>query len=64
MRSLSDTIARLKRLHGTSAPLGPISSSLRPFAGYGSNPGQLNGWIYVPEGIAPGAPLVVVVEGP
>jgi poly(hydroxyalkanoate) depolymerase family esterase len=63
MRSLSDTIARLKHLQGSSPGTAPATARLRPFAGSGLNPGQLNGWIYVPESMAPGAPLVVVLHG-
>jgi poly(hydroxyalkanoate) depolymerase family esterase len=63
MRSLSDTLARLKRLRGPSLHSAPASTRLRRFDGNGSNPGQLNGWFYVPEGLAPGAPLVVVLHG-
>jgi poly(hydroxyalkanoate) depolymerase family esterase len=63
MRSLPDTIARLKRLRAN--PLQPASSStrLRQFRSSRPNPGQLNAWIYVPEAAAPGAPLVVVLHG-
>jgi poly(hydroxyalkanoate) depolymerase family esterase len=63
MRSLSHTIARLKRLRATSPYAGPISTRLRPFDGDGSNPGDLNGWIYIPESMNPGALLVVVLHG-
>ena len=63
MRSLSDTIARLKGLQTTSLQAPPTDSRLLPFRAEGPNPGQLNGWIYVPERIASGAPLVVVLHG-
>jgi poly(hydroxyalkanoate) depolymerase family esterase len=63
VRSLSDTIARLKRVRGASQHPAPVSSRLRPVDGYGSNPGQLKAWFYAPEGMAPGAPLVVVLHG-
>src|SRR5947209_2376923 len=63
MRSLSDTVARLKRLRSALPYAGPTSTRLRRFDGFGQNPGQLNGWIYTPESIAPEAPLVVVLHG-
>jgi poly(hydroxyalkanoate) depolymerase family esterase len=34
-----------------------------PFQGFGSNPGRLNAWAYLPEGLSKGAPLVVVLHG-
>ncbi len=62
MRSLSDTLARLKRLpRGISHA--PTSARLRPLDKFGTNPGQLSAWIYVPESAGPGAPLVVVLHG-
>jgi poly(hydroxyalkanoate) depolymerase family esterase len=36
---------------------------LAPFRQFGSNPGHLSAWAYVPEGLAKGAPLVVVLHG-
>lgn len=63
MRGLSDTIARLKRLREASPDAAPANARLRSFDGYGSNPGQLNRWIYTPQNLAPGAPLVVVLHG-
>ena len=64
MRGLQDTISRLtafrRRPFGT-AEYG--DSRLAPFQGFGSNPGRLNGWAYVPEGLPKGSPLVVVLHG-
>lgn len=63
MRSLADTITRLKRLprgvpnHSTSL------SRLRELDEFGSNPGQLKAFLHVPDGVANGAPLVVVLHG-
>lgn len=59
MRSLSDTLVRLRRLPQHS----PSSKRLRAFGDFGSNPGQLNAWLYAPETAGPGAPLVVVLHG-
>lgn len=63
MRSLFDTLARLRRLPRGLPQHLPISERLSAFGGSGSNPGQLNAWIYVPENAEPGAALVVVLHG-
>jgi poly(hydroxyalkanoate) depolymerase family esterase len=63
MPRLSDTIARLKGLRVIPPQAAPISARLRRFDGYGSNPGQLNAWIYAPERTATRAPIVVVLHG-
>lgn len=63
MRSLSDTIARLKRLRSGLPQTAPTSSRLQPFDKFGASPGQLTAWTYVPESAEPGAPLVVVLHG-
>jgi poly(hydroxyalkanoate) depolymerase family esterase len=63
MRTLSDTLSRLKRLRPLRAASPPESGRLQPFTGFGSNPGRLKSWIHVPETIASGAPLVVVLHG-
>ena len=63
MRNLSDTLARLKRLPASAAPKAPVSTRLSAFSSFGSNPGQLRAWIYVPESAGRGAPLVVVLHG-
>lgn len=39
---------------------GPGLGELR---GFGSNPGALSGWCFVPRQLSPGAPLVVVLHG-
>lgn len=64
MRGLHDTISRLGALR--QRPLGPTEfndSRLAPFQGFGSNPGRLAAWAYVPQGLPEGAPLVVVLHG-
>lgn len=65
MRNLADTIARLaaNRKRGAFAqpPLG--SGLLSELTDFGSNPGQLDARIHVPEGLTRGAPLVVVLHG-
>jgi poly(hydroxyalkanoate) depolymerase family esterase len=63
MRSLSDTLDRLRRLPRGPSQHSPTSKRLGVFDGFGSNPGQLNAWIYVPESAGPGAALVVVLHG-
>lgn len=63
MRSLSDTLTRLKRLRPVLAASTPDHSRLRPLTAFGSNPGQLKSWIHVPDTARRGAPLVVVLHG-
>lgn len=40
-----------------------VPSRLVPFTDFGTNPGQLKAWSYVPQGMKRGAPLVVVLHG-
>ena len=40
-----------------------VPSALSPVTDFGSNPGGLLAWSFVPPGLAPGAPLVVVLPG-
>jgi poly(hydroxyalkanoate) depolymerase family esterase len=62
MRNLSDTIARLQSAQRTSE--GPaMPSRLSPLAKFGTNPGRLRAFSYVPEGLPEQAPLVVVLHG-
>lgn len=64
MRSISDTISRLgamRRAVGTRLP--PGSDRLMMLSAFGSNPGALAARYYLPPGIGPGAPLVVVLHG-
>ena len=63
VRSLSDTLERLRKLPRMPVGKAPTSSRLRAFGGFGTNPGQLNAWVYVPESARPGAALVVVLHG-
>ena len=64
MPSLSDTIARLSKMRalpGANAFAAP--DRLTDLTDFGSNPGQLRARIYIPEGLKPSAPLVVVLHG-
>lgn len=65
MRKLSDTIARLASLRGTAVLQRKTSgrSRLTQLTDFGSNPGALQGHIYVPEALAAGGALVVVLHG-
>lgn len=65
MRKLSDTIARLSALKGLTSRADDLQGGhrLQGISGFGSNPGALKGWIYVPQGLADEAPLVVVLHG-
>ena len=62
MRGIADTIARLAasaRISDTA----PIPGRLEPFDRFGSNPGNLKAYAHIPQGLAPNAPLVVVLHG-
>ncbi|GAU84202.1 PHB depolymerase family esterase [Bosea sp. BIWAKO-01] len=64
MRNLSDTIARLKSVQGTAYAGGPAQPSrLSDIGGFGSNPGALRAYSYIPQGLKEHAPLVVVLHG-
>lgn len=63
MRGLHDTISRLSALRRPFALPEPGDSSLVAFEQFGSNPGRLNAWAYVPRELPQGAPLVVVLHG-
>lgn len=58
---VSETITRLRAGHlpGASA----TEDRLSDLTDFGDNPGQLRARIYIPEGMADGAPLVVVLHG-
>lgn len=59
MASIAETIRRLRTM--PDVPLSPGGSGrLEPFTAFGSNPGALNGWAYVPDGATA---LVVVLHG-
>lgn len=64
MRNIADTLARLNALRfpGTPGAL-PINTRLSKIDGFGSNPGALRGYIYVPQGLKRNAALVVVLHG-
>ena len=63
MRGLHDTISRLSALRRPIARPEPSDGRLVPFGQFGSNPGRLNAWGYVPRELPKGAPLVVVLHG-
>lgn len=46
---------------GAAPPAG--SAALRPLPEFGSNPGQLTGWTFIPGDLPANAPLVVVLHG-
>ena len=62
MRRLGMNVARLHALRKTLADTS-IGSRLSPLGGFGANPGALAGHVYIPNGLAPGAALVVVLHG-
>lgn len=63
MRSLSDTVRRLSRQRYASEIPGSVASPLEPLERFGPNPGELRGWCYAPQSIAPSPALVVVLHG-
>lgn len=64
MRTLSDTIARLKSAKGMAyAGAAPVASRLSPLGGFGSDPGGLRAFTYIPGNLPRNAPLVVVLHG-
>lgn len=64
MAGLGDTVARLSARRG-ARPTTPGSGGCRltPLAEFGSNPGALSAFRFVPADLAPNAPLVVVLHG-
>jgi poly(hydroxyalkanoate) depolymerase family esterase len=62
---LSETLARLAALKAGAgqALAGGQDDRLTPLPPFKYNPGNLRAWHYVPDGLAPGAPLVVVLHG-
>ncbi|MGX1786530.1 hypothetical protein ACWIGM_07325 [Bosea sp. NPDC055332] len=64
MRSLSDTIARLKAAKGKFPLAGAAAqpSRLSPLGDFGANPGALQGYCYVPQRLPADAPPVVVLH--
>ncbi|MBM6577550.1 PHB depolymerase family esterase [Microvirga sp. SRT01] len=66
MRRISDTLARLAKFQPPSMPsAGGAGGSdrLGTLTGFGSNPGALQARLHVPEGLKPGAALVVALHG-
>jgi poly(hydroxyalkanoate) depolymerase family esterase len=65
MRPLSDTITRLAKMRGQATRSGQSASAgrLAELRDFGSNPGAIDGWYYLPEPASPGFPLVVVLHG-
>ncbi len=68
MPGLGDTIAqlvrnsRLREAAARAAPTAP-AAMLTEVTNFGANPGNLRMLAYVPQGLPPGAPLVVVLHG-
>jgi poly(hydroxyalkanoate) depolymerase family esterase len=65
MRTISDTITRLAnfRTQGATSGFPATNSRLKRLSDFGSNPGSLNGYIYVPQSLPQNAALVVVLHG-
>ncbi|KMS51963.1 LpqC, poly [Novosphingobium barchaimii LL02] len=65
MRTISDTINRLAALRaaGAMSAFPAAGSRLTRLSDFGSNPGALNGHVYVPQALEKNAALVVVLHG-
>jgi len=64
MTGLAETIATLQRLKDAAMTPAPTSTGrFEETPGFGDNPGQLKMFSYMPEGLTPDAPLVVVLHG-
>ena len=64
MTGLADTVSKLLARARAGGPIaGDADAKLRPVLSFGSNPGALRMWLHVPDGLAPNAPLVVVLHG-
>ncbi|OAP34601.1 hypothetical protein AU381_25090 [Sinorhizobium glycinis] len=64
MRSLSDTLERLARFRtGKSSDATAATSTLYRLQRFGPNPGALEAWYHVPEGLTEAPALVVVLHG-
>jgi len=62
VRNIADTIARMARA-GAPTPRTTAPSRLTPLIEFGTNPGALLGYAYVPADLPANAPLVVVLHG-
>ena len=65
MPGLADTIGRLSQLRGKLPQAGFVTGvdRLTDIDDFGSNPGGLRARTYIPQGLKPGSPLVVVLHG-
>ncbi len=63
MRSISDTIERLRKLRSAQGPSPLFNDSLTDLGPFGSNRGALDAKIHIPKDLMPRAPLVVVLHG-
>jgi len=65
MRGLGNSVSRLSAMNRARAfpPPERGDGRLAPLTAFGSNPGALDAFAFVPDGLEPGAPLVVVLHG-
>jgi len=64
MRNLHSTLTRLSAMRQRLDEWNDVSDDRLPlFSGFGSNPGNLQAREYLPSGLRPGAPLVVILHG-
>ncbi len=63
MNMFSDHVARFSAMRRGAMPAAPADETLDQLTGFGSNPGALDGKIYLPAGLPEHAALVVVLHG-
>lgn len=63
MRSISDTIARLRTIATAGTYTDQQAGPIPVMDSFGSNPGALQGYLHIPHDLPARAPLVVVLHG-
>ena len=64
MRNMANVLKNFKAKNTVKRPMSEAPNSrLVPLSDFGSNPGNLSAWQYVPDGVPAYAPLVVVLHG-
>ncbi|MDQ0322324.1 poly(hydroxyalkanoate) depolymerase family esterase [Pararhizobium capsulatum DSM 1112] len=63
MRSISDTIARLAKMRSAHSVSNPVEDRLTDLGRFGSNRGELDAKLHMPNGLLPRSALVVVLHG-
>ena len=61
--TVAELLARAQAVANAAAEVTERQGGLERVADFGANPGALGMWLHAPEGLPPGAPLVVVLHG-